>query len=176
MEGKTLAYPRDMQDRALELYMESGSVTETYRKIREEYRGYPVPTEITVRKWVSNNKLPEVQKNIRTDALVHARATEIQEELHRQEEHKQKYRQLSEKASTQLFAPEGLKFNTAMDAARAMDMGIQGERKITEAQFNVQFIEDLFGAVVQIVKDVGLRREIALEFRKILAKYSELPG
>jgi hypothetical protein len=168
-----MAYSDDLKTRASELYMQLGNIPLVHQKLCDEY-GDGVPKEITIRKWVDKNNLVEVRKNLNTDALVHARTTALEDTLRRQEEHKDKYKLLIEKASEQLFGEEQLRFHTAMDATRAMDMGIQGEKKITDAQFNIQFVEDLFTAVSQIVTDIHQRREIGMAFRKIVSKYSEL--
>jgi hypothetical protein len=168
-----MTYPADMKNRATELYIKYGHVPTVYKQIKEEYQGKLIPKEITIRKWVENGYLEEYQKSLHTDVMVKARTQEMEKLVTRQEEQKGNYRKLINKADEKLFGDEKLEFTNAMDAARAMDMGIQGERKISTEQLNLQFVEDIFNAVFNVIRDEDLRRDIAMELRKILSKHND---
>ena len=166
-----MSYPDTIKNRAQELYLEyGGKIPLVYKKIKEEY-GDKSPKQITLRKWFDKDNLSEVQKNLHTDALVKARTSQINKLVERQDQHKEHYRKLIDKAGNVLFGEDALDFVTAMEATKALDVGIQGERKIATEQLNLQFVEDLFNAVLNAVHDEEILKDVGIEFRKILVKY-----
>ena len=168
-----MAYPLDMKRRAHELYIASGHIPTVYRTLKLEYKNHDLPKEITVRKWIEQNDLPEIHKSLNVDVIVQARTNEVSKRVQRQEEHQENYRKLQEKAEHQLFGDDPLKFHTAMEAAKAMDIGVQGERKSMKEQVNIRLVEDLLSSVFQIIRDEDIRRDIGIEFRKILQDHSD---
>lgn len=168
-----MAYPPEIKNRALELFIELKHIPDVYKQLKQEYKGKNIPKAITVRKWIENSKLSEVKKSLDTDVLVHARTKEIEDTIQRQEIHKEKYRKLIDKASETLFGKESKNFHTASDAAKAMDMGIKGESGILSQQVNKHFAMDLLEALAFLFKDDESRREGAMAVQRVLAKYSD---
>ncbi len=166
-----MAYPPDIKIRTHELYLESGHIPTVYKKLTEEYRNRPLPKEITIRKWIDESKLPEIQKNLHTDVLVRTRTQEIERQVRRQEEHKENYARLIEKANETLFGEDKKEFHSAMEATNALNVGIQGERKISQEQLNLEFVEAIFASITNIIYNEEQLNDIGIEFRKILAKH-----
>ncbi len=168
-----MTYPLEIKNRALALYLKDPNYTAIYKQLGNEFPTQSIPKIITVRKWVDSGMLEEYQKTLHTDVLVQTRTREIEKAVVRQEEQKKTYRQLVDKAGNKLFGKKALEFVNAMDATRALDIGIQGERKITTEQLNLQFVEDVFSAIYNVIRDEDALRDISIELRKVLAKHNE---
>ena len=87
-------YSIEIKNRAYQLYLELGSAPEVHRKLLEEFEGVysKFPTVATIRGWISKNNLPEVKKNLYVDAIVDARAKEMEKVIVRREEQKEFYK------------------------------------------------------------------------------------
>ena len=169
-------YSIEIKNRAYQLYLELGSVPEVHRKLLEEFEGVysKFPTVATIRGWISKNNLPEVKKNLYVDAIVDARAKEMEKVIVRREEQKEFYKKVTEKVSDSLFGDKSKSFRDAYDAVRAGDIAIKGERKIETEQLNLRFVDDVFTAVSNVVQDESTLRDIGIELRKVLANYNEV--
>ena len=169
-----MAFKKEIRDRVVELFLETGHIPTVHQTILAEFPNDETPAEITIRKWIEKDKLTEVQKNLHTDSIVRSRTNEIDKLVRRREEHTGDYRKLIEKAGETLWGPNKKEFQTAAEAARALDVAIQGERKISTEQLNILFVEDVFAAIFAVIKDEHVLMELGNEFRKILAKHNEI--
>ena len=67
-------------------------------------------------------------------------------------------------------------FDKAIDAARALDLGIKGERQIMEGLINLQFVQSVLGVLVEEIADEDLLRKIALKLKSLIqTEESTLP-
>jgi len=169
-----MAYAPGIRLRAIELYLELQSVHKVYEKICKEY--IPVlgekglPKEITIRKWVENNMLPEVIKNMEVEVISRTRSREIEEQVAKKEQHEKALEIVLKKGTDEL--PE-MEFTSAMEASKAIELAINGQRKIAKETINLQFIDDVLSAITTIITDDDMKRKIGLELRKIFQKYSK---
>ena len=166
-----MAFEPGIKLRAIELYLELHSIPKVHEKICREYENIipKLPSEITVRKWVEANELPEVVKNMEIEVIAKTRSREIAEQVDTKNRQIEIYNQIVEKGVEEL---EEMEFTSAMEATKAIDMGIQGSRKITNDTVNLQFIDDVLTAITNIIVDEEQRRAIGIELRKIFQKYS----
>ena len=174
MAGR-IEYPEEIKERACALYIELGQVASVYRKLLEEFsdKYERMPKEVTVRNWINNSKLSEVRDGIYVDTIRDARAKELEENIARREKHKDYYQQVSEKAGEFLWGAQARPFRDGLDATRALDIGIQGERKIINEQINLKFVEDIFNVINSVIDNEDMLREIGLQLRKVLIRYNE---
>ena len=106
--------------------------------------------------------------------MIKTRTDQVSKVLDRSDAHQRTYQQLVDKAGDSLFDEStGLNFTNAMDATRALDIGIQGERKIASAMISSQLVEDLLNRIFNIVEDENTRYALANEFKKVLSKWAD---
>jgi len=80
------------------------------------------------------------------------------------------YKYLSDKGRSAL---ETLQFGDAMEATRAMDIGIQGERKVRGGLINLEFVQECMSIILNHIDDETTLKNLAGDFRKILVKYKD---
>ena len=80
------------------------------------------------------------------------------------------YKYLSDKGRSAL---ETLQFGDAMEATRAMDIGIQGERKVRGGLINLEFVQECMSIILNHIDDETILKNLAGDFRKILVKYKD---
>ena len=80
------------------------------------------------------------------------------------------YKYLSDKGRSAL---ETLQFGDAMEATRAMDIGIQGERKVRGGLINLEFVQECMSIILNHIDDETILKNLAGDFRKLLVKYKD---
>jgi len=168
-----MAFEPGIKLRAIELYLELHSVSKVHEKICKEY--LPVlgeeglPKEITVRKWIENNELPEVVRNMEVEVIAKTRSREIEAQVEKKERDDRVLNRIIEKASGEL---EEMEFTSAEAASKAAESAINTSRKIANQTINLQFITDVLDAIKVTITDEEMRRKLGIELRKIFQKYS----
>ena len=79
---------------------------------------------------------------------------------------KQIYTEIREKAHNELG---NLNFTRALDAVRAADVGIQGERRVLEGLINLQFVQEVMRVLVDEVDDGELLAKIANKLKLLVS-------
>ena len=82
-----------------------------------------------------------------------------------QKEHLNTYEKIRHQASHDL---EGLSFDRAIEAVRAVDVGIQGEREVMEGMINLQFVQDVLNVIVEEVHDPDILGRVALRLKTLV--------
>ena len=63
-----------------------------------------------------------------------------------------------------------LQFDRAYDAAKVLDMSIQGERKVMEGMINLQFVQSVLNILVEEVSDQDTIQRIAGKLKSLVAQ------
>ena len=63
-----------------------------------------------------------------------------------------------------------MQFDRAFDAAKVLDMSIQGERKVMEGMINLQFVQSVLGILVEEVSDTDLIQRIAGRLKSLVSQ------
>jgi len=82
-----------------------------------------------------------------------------------QQEQLNDYGKLRHKASTEL---NGHMFDRPFDAAKALDIGIKGERIVMEGMINLQFVQDIMNVLVEEIKDSDVLHRIAFKLKTLI--------
>ena len=168
-----MAYSSAMKARAYQLNLSGSSVREIKDILQDEFQSAGL-SEQTIYKWIKGGDWKGSKMSLETDAMIKTRTDQVTKVLDRSDAHQKTYQQLIDKAGDTLFDDsKGLNFTNAMDATRALDIGIQGERKIASAMISAQLVEDLLNGIFNIVHDENTRFAIAGEFKKVLSKWSD---
>ena len=64
-------------------------------------------------------------------------------------------------------------FDRAFDAAKALDLGIKGERAVMSGLVSLQFIQDVMGVLVDEVTDPDILNRVALKLKALVETDNE---
>ena len=82
-----------------------------------------------------------------------------------QTEHLDEYERLRQKAVNELST---LTFDRASDAAKALDLGIRGERVVMEGLINLQFVQDVLNVLIEEIQDQDIIKKVAVRLKTIV--------
>ena len=159
-------FPEKVRLSAMEMYLKgdqpakdiAASVSKTY-KIKV--------TPSTIYAWARSLDWKETKAEARTEALVSEKESTRFARI--QDEHLDTYERMRHKAEHEL---EGLNYTRAFDAAKAVDLGVQGERKVMEGLINIQFVQDILGVLVEEVTDQEVLKRISLRMKGLMQSRS----
>jgi hypothetical protein len=93
-------------------------------------------------------------------------ATEASRVFELQDEQLKIYQDIREKASNELG---NLTFTRALDAVKAADVGIQGERRVLEGLINLQFVQEVMRVLVDEIDDADLLARLAGKLKLLVS-------
>ena len=158
-------YDQEIKLRAMKLWIEGISGPKIVEQINTEFTSdVKIPTLYSWAKQYDWNE----QKNIaRTEALEQIKESEGQRFARVQTEHLTEYEGVRHKAVAALGV---LQFDRAFDAAKALDMSIQGERKVMEGMINLQFVQSVLNILVEEVEDQQVIQRIAGKLKSLVSQ------
>ena len=83
-----------------------------------------------------------------------------------QDEQLKIYQDIRVKAANELG---NLNFTRALDAVRAADVGIQGERRVLEGLINLQFVQEVMRVLVDEIDDADLLATVAVKLNLLVS-------
>ena len=156
-------FPLAVKEKALELYLQGYSPKDISESLRTEFNNNV--TQSTVYAWSKEGEWEEKKKANYATSIEQIQETEGQKLNRLQREHFDSYESLRHKAAHEL---ELLQFDRAADAAKALDLGIRGERQIMEGLINLQFVQSVLGVLVEEISDEDVLRRIAAKLRNMI--------
>lgn len=165
---KTL--PPQIKLDAMKLYLEGQTAAHIAETLIAKHNVKMNPS--TVYAWAKSGKWGENKALARADAVEKIQETETQRYARLQEEHLDTYEKLRKKAGSELDTHI---FDRAFDAAKALDIGIKGERIVIEGMINLQFIQDVMNVLVDEVQDTETLKRIAFKL-KTLVQFHDVPN
>ena len=113
----------------------------------------------------------ESQRNVaRTENQEKLVETEGQRFTRLQKEQLESYTSLASKAYKEL---DGLHFDRAFDAVKAVDIGIKGQRDVMSGLINLQFVQEVLGILVEEIQDQDTLNKIALKLKALVQTEGE---
>tara|TARA_R110000824_G_scaffold15102_1_gene63743 strand:- start:220 stop:711 length:492 start_codon:yes stop_codon:yes gene_type:complete len=158
-------YDQEIKLSAMKLWIEGLSGPKIVAKLHEEFA-----TEVklpTLYVWAKQLKWNEQKDLAHTAAMEHIQESEGQRFARVQTEHLTEYEGMRHKAGAALGV---LQFDRAYDAAKVLDMGIQGERKVMEGMINLQFVQSVLNILVEEVSDQDTIQRIAGKLKSLVAQ------
>tara|TARA_R110002020_G_scaffold80972_2_gene201567 strand:+ start:4223 stop:4726 length:504 start_codon:yes stop_codon:yes gene_type:complete len=162
-------YPEEIKLAALELYLDNKTGAQIAESVNEQFQ-----TDVkapTIYAWAR-------QYNWKGEnAAMTTKSKEIVKEKHSQRlarlqtEHLDTYQNVREKASSEL---DNLEFDRAFDAVKALDIGIQGERKTIEGMVNLQFVQDVLNVLVEEISDQQVLTKIATKLKTLVQERDDI--
>ena len=129
-----------------------------------------VVTPPTIYAWAKKNRWGEQKDVARYDKQKELVETEGQRYSRLQREQLASYTTVTEKGYKEL---EGLHFDRALDAAKAIDMGIKGQREVISGLINLQFVQDVLGILVEEIGDQDVLSRIATKLKTLVQNQKE---
>ena len=158
---KTL--PPQIKLDAMKLYLEGQTAAYIAETLISKHNVKMNPS--TIYGWAKSGKWGENKALARADAVEKIQETETQRYARLQTEHLDTYEKLRKKAGSEL---DGHMFDRAFDAAKALDLGIKGERVVMEGMINLQFIQDVMNVLVEEVADSEALKRIAFKLKTLV--------
>ena len=59
-------------------------------------------------------------------------------------------------------------FDRPFDAAKALDLGIKGERVVMGGMINLQFIQDIMSVLVEEITDSEVLQRVAIKLKSLM--------
>ena len=157
--------PQEVQMKAMDLYLEGNlSAANIARKVSTDFNVSVKPP--TIYAWAKRFNWNDKRDEARTDAMDVVQESEKNRFTRIQEEQLLNYESMRHKATHEL---DGLVFDRAIDAVRAADLSIQGERKIMEGMMHLTFVQEVLTIILEEVSDQGTIDRIATRFRLLVS-------
>ena len=156
--------PQKIKSTAYQLYMKGIPVTQIYEELVKEFPEEKF-VKSTVYSWPKVHRWDEDKSEVRVKAKEQIIESEGQRIARLQIEHLDEYEEIRRKAKSEL---SGLEFNSGEGAAKTLDMGIQGQRKVMEGIINISFVQEILGVLVEEIKDKELLGKISLRLKGIV--------
>ena len=164
-------FPIAVRNKALELYLQGHSSKDIAESLRTEFSNNV--TQSSVYAWIKEGEWELKKSENYTNGLVKIQETEGQKLNRIQKEHWDDYGNLRQKAAHEL---EHLQFDKAGDAAKALDLGIRGDRQVMEGLINLQFVQNVLEVLVDEIKDEEVLRRIALKLKNLIHSEETQPA
>ena len=160
--------PQNVKTRCLELFLSGMTAKAIAETATTEFEVEVKPS--TIYAWANQYNWNNTRSVARTEAVEQIKETETQRYARLQEEHLATYEELRNKAALELKAHM---FDKPFDAARAIDMGIKGERSVMEVMINLQFIQDVMSVLLDEVTDKEVLGRIAVKLKALVQTEKE---
>ena len=158
-------YDQEIKLRAMKLWIEGISGPKVVEQINTEFDSdVKIPTLYA---WAKQHDWNEQKNLARTGAMEQIKETEGQRFVRVQSEHLTEYEGVRHKATAALGV---LQFDRAFDAAKALDMSIQGERKVMEGMINLQFVQSVLSILVEEVENQDTIQRIAIKLKSLVSQ------
>ena len=149
-------FPLVVKEKALELYLQGYSSKDISESLRTQFSNNV--TQSTVYAWIKEGEWEDRKKENHAASIEHIQETEGQKLNRLQREHFDSYESLRHKATHEL---EFLQFDREADAAKALYLGIKGERQIMEGLINLQFVQSVLSVLVEEINDEDILKRVA---------------
>jgi len=167
------SFPVEIKDEALRIFLEKDAkIQDIVDELNKKHEGLGL-TYTTVRSWISNNNWTD----IRAEIAVQTNKSIIDSEVARRKASTK--RQLEDYdllLDTAKAAYPTLDWKSAGEAAKVVDVAIKGQRTVQAGILHVEFVQDIFDAIVEVVKDEDIRSQIGSRLKLVIAKWDERTG
>ena len=67
-----------------------------------------------------------------------------------------------------------MQFDRALDAARAADIGIKGQREVLQGMINMEFVQDIMSVLIEEISDNETLQRIGIKLKAIEQKHRDI--
>ena len=156
--------PEKVKLKALEMYLTGDhSAKEIASAISKQFKVRVAAPTIYV--WARDEDWKGQKALVKTEATAVVKESESQRFARMQTEHLDEYERLRQKAVNELST---LTFDRASDAAKALDLGIRGERVVMEGLINLQFVQDVLNVLIEEIQDQDVIKKVAVRLKTLV--------
>ena len=65
-------------------------------------------------------------------------------------------------------------FDRPLDAARAADIGIKGQRDVLQGMINMEFVQDIMSVLIEEITDSEILQRIGVKLKTIEQKHRDI--
>ena len=156
-------FPESMKNNAMKLFLKGDKTAKEIAELVSK-DGMEVKP-VTIYSWAKQYKWGDTRSGARAEAVEQIKESETQRYSRLQNEHLDTYEELRKKASSELKAHM---FDKPFEAARALDIGIKGERSVLEGMINLQFIQDVMSVLVEEITDADVLNRVAFKLKTLV--------
>ena len=157
------AIPQTIKDHAMALFIKGDM---SAREIAETVStGEHTVKTVTIYAWAKRGKWNERSAVERADQQQKIIKNDVQRFARMQEQQLNSYTKMAKKAE---FSLDTLEFDRPFEAARAMDLGIKGQREVMQGMVNLQFVQDVLAVIIEEVDDSEMLNRISIKFKSLI--------
>ena len=158
--------PTEVRLKAMDLYMQGNLAASAISKqVSEEFDIAVKPSSIYA--WAKRFDWGDQKNLAHTEAMEEVQESERTRFMRVQQEQLQNYEEMRHKATHEL---DGLQFDRAIDAVRAADLSIQGERQIMQGMMNLTFVQEVLSIILEEVGEQSSIDRIATRLRGLISE------
>ena len=125
----------------------------------------------TIYMWAKKDKWGEQKAVAIADTQRDLAESEGQRFARLQSEQLDTYTELANKAGREI---KGLTFDRPLDAARAADIGIKGQREVLQGMINMEFVQDIMTVLIEEITDQDILQKIGVKLKTIEQKHRDI--
>ena len=160
--------PEDIKLAAMQLFLD-GNKTAKEIAFEVSQNGVTVQPP-TIYAWAKKERWGEQKAVARTDHQYKLAESEGARFVRLQQEHLDSYESATKKAHREL---DGLHFDRAFDAVKAIDIGIKGQREVISGLINLQFVQDVLGVLIDEISDQTILNRVAVRLKTLVQQQEE---
>jgi len=126
---------------------------------------------VTIYAWAKQYGWGEQKNMARSENQKQIAETEGQRFARLQQEQLESYTSLASKAYKEL---DGLHFDRAFDAVKAVDIGIKGQREVLSGLISLGFVQEILAVLVEEISDQKVLEKIALKLNTLVQNQEDI--
>ena len=161
-------FPESVKLAAMELFVAGDKTAKEIARIISKDGAEVKP--VTIYAWAKQYSWGEQKDVARSDNQQKIAESEGQKFARLQHEQLERYTSLSNKAFRE---SDGLQFDKAFDAVKAVDIAIKGQRDVLSGLINLQFVQDVLGVLVEEISDQDILNRLAVKLKTLVQNQEE---
>jgi hypothetical protein len=155
-------FPDSIKLKAMELFLE-GELTAKQIAEVVSTQGHVVSPP-TIYMWARKEKWGDQKIQEYVDSQTDVARKKARDYSEIQEDQMNQYTDLATKANAEL---KGLTFDRALDATRAADIAIKGQREVMQGMINMNFVNDIMAVLIDEINDADTLQRIAAKLKSV---------
>jgi transposase-like protein len=161
--------PDEIKLKAMELFLKGDKTAKQIaEEISTEEHAVSPPT---IYMWAKKDKWGEQKAVAIADKQSELAETEGQRFARLQATQLDGYTEIANKATREMTE---LHFDRALDAARAADIGIKGQREVLQGMINMEFVQDIMSVLIEEISDNETLQRIGIKLKAIEQKHRDI--
>tara|TARA_R100000008_G_C3509359_1_gene127994 strand:- start:195 stop:695 length:501 start_codon:yes stop_codon:yes gene_type:complete len=161
--------PEEIKLKAMELFLKGDK---TAKQIAEEIStAEHKVAPPTIYMWAKKERWGEQKAVAIADRQTELAETEGERFARLQAAQLDGYTEIANKATREMTS---LHFDRALDAARAADIGIKGQREVLQGMINLEFVQDIMNILIEEITDQETLQRIGVKLKAIEQKHRDI--